>query len=465
MTGAPGPQPFDLCGPLPEGMALLEASAGTGKTFTIAGLTTRYVAEKALSIDRLLVITFTRMATGELRERVRERLVRAHHGLVGVLDGMEDHADDEVVGILADAPRPEQEARRDRLARAIAGFDSATIETTHGFCLQVLYGLGTAGDVDRDVTLVEDVRDLLEEVVDDLYLRKFASRPNPLGFSHDEALKIARKVLDHPDAPVVPALSDADDLPSTRRRFAKAVKDELEHRKRALKILTYDDVLIRLRDTLRDPARGQLACARLRQRYDVVLVDEFQDTDPVQWEIMQRAFGERGSTLVLIGDPKQAIYAFRGADVHAYLQARAEVESEWTLDVNWRSDAGLLRAYDALFDEAQLGQAGISYRTVHPARANVEPRLVGSPRPAPLCVRMVHSEDRLVGRTQQGQLKVAEARDFIARDLAVVTVEMLDRAAGGHHTPAGRPGAAAPAAAPGRHGGPGALQQARRDRP
>ena len=154
-------------------------------------------------IDRLLVITFTRMATGELRERVREHLVRAFDGLCGPL-GRSAAADDEIVRLLADAPPAVLEERRDRLAKAVADFDAATIETTHGFCLQVLYGLGTAGDVDRDVTLVEDVRDLMEEVVDDLYLRKFAHRPNAHGFTHDDAVEIARKVLDHPDAAVVP---------------------------------------------------------------------------------------------------------------------------------------------------------------------------------------------------------------------------------------------------------------------
>ncbi len=176
------PEPFELCGRLPRGMTLLQASAGTGKTFTIAALTTRYVAEAGLPIDRLLVITFTRMATGELRERVRDRLVLAFDGLVDILDGTGTHEDDEIVRHLADAPRREVEARRDRLGKAIADFDAATIETTHGFCLQVLYGLGTAGDVDREVTLVEDVRDMREEVVDDLFLRKFAGQPNTLEF-------------------------------------------------------------------------------------------------------------------------------------------------------------------------------------------------------------------------------------------------------------------------------------------
>ena len=364
-TTAPAePRPFDVCGELPTGMTLLQASAGTGKTFTIAALTTRYVAEGILPIDRLLVITFTRMATGELRERVRERLVRAFEGLVDVLGGAGPaaHPDDEVVTLLAQGTTEEIEARRDRLGKAIADFDAATIETTHGFCLQVLYGLGTAGDVDREVTLVEDVSDLMEEVVDDLYLRKFASRPNPLKFTREAAMEIAKFVLGHPDADIVPPLSDAQDEPSIRRRFAKAVRDEMKERKQTLKILTYDDVLLRLRDTLADPVRGPVACGRLRERYDVVLVDEFQDTDPVQWEIMHRAFGLGGATLVLIGDPKQAIYAFRGADVHAYLIANKVVQSEWTLDVNWRSDQGLLEAYDALFADAQLGYEDITYR-------------------------------------------------------------------------------------------------------
>jgi exodeoxyribonuclease V beta subunit len=406
-------------------MTLLEASAGTGKTFTIAALTTRYVAE-GLPIDRLLVITFTRMATGELRERVRDRLVRAYDGLVDVLDQRAGHGDDEIVQLLAQGQPDELARRRDRLGKAIADFDAATIETTHGFCLQVLYGLGTAGDVDREVTLVEDVSDLMEEVVDDLYLRKFASRPNPLRFTRDEAMDIAKFVLNHPDAVIVPPLSQQQDLPSIRRRFAEAVRDEMEHRKRALKILTYDDVLLRLRETLLDPARGPEACRRLRERYDVVLVDEFQDTDPVQWDIMHEAFGRGGTTLVLIGDPKQAIYAFRGADVQAYLAAQRVVSSEWTLDVNWRSDQALLEAYDALFGDAQLGYADITYRHVRAADAHREARLVGAPVATPLRLRVVHRDDGLVALTaKKREPKAPETRSFLARDLAADVVALL----------------------------------------
>jgi exodeoxyribonuclease V beta subunit len=425
-AAATDPLPFEVCGALPRGMTLLQASAGTGKTFTIAALTTRYVAEGLVPIDRLLVITFTRMATGELRERVRDRLVRAHDGLADILEGTSRHLDDEIVQHLAAAPREEVVTRGDRLAKAIADFDAATIETTHGFCLQVLYGLGTAGDVDREVTLVEDVSDLMEEVVDDLYLRRFAGKPNTLGFTRAQALKVAEFVLNRPDARIVPEWSTAPDLPSIRRRFARRVREEMDRRKRALKVLTYDDILLRLRGTLMDEVRGATACARLRERYDVVLVDEFQDTDPVQWDIMHKAFGHGGATLVLIGDPKQAIYAFRGADVHAYLDARRTVQSEWTLDVNWRSDQVLLEAYDAFFGDAQLGEEGITYRNISAAAANREPRLVGAPNPTPLRVRIVHADDGLVPLTAKTRQPVTgDARVLIARDLAADVVDLL----------------------------------------
>ena len=104
--------------------------------------------------------------------------------------------------------------------------------------------------------------------------------------------------------------------------------------------------------------------ARLRDRYRVVLVDEFQDTDPIQWEILQRAFSGGGVTLVLIGDPKQAIYAFRGADVYSYLEAKQASGETATLEVNRRSDQRLIDAYDAMFGGAKLGHPEIVYGRV-----------------------------------------------------------------------------------------------------
>ena len=143
---------FDVTGPLPTGVTVLEASAGTGKTYTIAALAARYVAD-GVPLDQLLLVTFTRMATGELRDRVRERLVSAEQGLSRGLAGAPPDRD-EVVRLLCDGPREVVEERRRRLAHALADFDSATIATTHGFCQEVLGGLGVAGDVEPGVTFV-----------------------------------------------------------------------------------------------------------------------------------------------------------------------------------------------------------------------------------------------------------------------------------------------------------------------
>ena len=384
MTAAPDVRPFDPCGPLPTGVTVLEASAGTGKTYTIAALAARYVAE-GVPLQDLLLVTFTRMATGELRERVRARLV----GVEQALGEAEPSATDEIARLLADAPPDVVEQRRARLARALADFDAATIATIHSFCQDVLGGLGIDADLEPDVAFVEDIDDLVDEVVDDLYVRKF-HRGVPGQLSRGEAGRIARIAVGNPAAPIEPAGGDPDGMPAMRKRLAEAVRTELERRKRRAGVMSYDDLLTRLADALSGP-EGDGIAARLRERYRVVLVDEFQDTDPVQWEIIRRAFGG-GRRCVLIGDPKQAIYAFRGADVYAYLEAAAEAVSRATLEVNWRSDQGLLDAYDALFGGAKLGHEGIAYRTVRAADANRITRFAGAPEPAPLRVRIARRD-------------------------------------------------------------------------
>src|SRR4029077_462596 len=136
--------------------------------------------------------------------------------------------------------------------------------------------------------------------------------------------------------------------------------DEVEWRKRRMRVLTYDDLLTPLQGALRGPTTAK----RGPERVAVVMVDEFQDTDPVQWDVVRTAFGDGTTTLVLIGDPKQAIYAFRGADVHTYLDAPSHVSTVATLTRNWRSDRDLVTAYDAFFDGVALGDPGIVYRTV-----------------------------------------------------------------------------------------------------
>ena len=216
MTGA-----FDVCGPLPTGVTVLEASAGTGKTFTIAALAARYVAE-GVPLDQLLMVTFGRMATGELRERVRERLVSAEQGLERAPAGAPP-VDDEVLQLLATGTPDEVRTRRERLAGALADFDSATIATTHAFCQEVLGGLGVLGDIESGTTFMEDVTDLREEVVDDLYLRKFARRGTPQ-FTRAEAMEIARVAIANPAAPIEPANAPDTSIAALRVGLAGAAR-------------------------------------------------------------------------------------------------------------------------------------------------------------------------------------------------------------------------------------------------
>ena len=183
-------------------MTVLEASAGTGKTYTIAALAARYVAE-GTPLQQLLLVTFTRIATGELSDRVRERLVAVEAGLEAFLAGA-DPGRDEVVQLLVQGPTDTRSRRAaPNLARALADFDAATIATIHSFCQEALGSLGVAGDVERDMTVVEEIDDLLVEVVDDLYVRRFHWDEKPR-ISRAEALQIARVAMEHPTAALEP---------------------------------------------------------------------------------------------------------------------------------------------------------------------------------------------------------------------------------------------------------------------
>ncbi len=418
---APGMDPFDIRGPLPTGTTLLEASAGTGKTWTIGALVTRYVAEQGVPLDQLLVVTFGRAASQELRAQVRRQLVEAEHALSAALgdEALDPAASGEVTDVitqLLDTDDAGLRLRHRRVVQALAEFDAATIATIHQFCSLVLDSLGVAGDTDARAKLVEDLDDVLVQVVDDLYLRAFAHEA-PV-FDHAEALAIARAVVGDPQSRLEPAGLPRDDPAGRRVAFAEACRRELDRRKRRLGVLSYDDLLSQLRDALEPldaPAR-----VRMRERWRIVLVDEFQDTDPVQWDVFDRAFSGH-ATMVLIGDPKQAIYAFRGGDVTTYLTAASTATTRQTLSVNRRSDQSLLGGIQALMSGAQLGESRI---VVHDVTAHhQESRLVGAPSPAPFRLRVVRRET--FGKGPRANLTVGDVRPHVARDLALDVRRLL----------------------------------------
>ncbi len=241
-----------------------------------------------------------------------------------------------------------------RLATATADFDSATIVTTHRFCQLVIRGLGSAADADPDTELVEDISELVREVALDLYVQPLGAGGDDPLFEQADAVSIAAAAAGDRHATLVPDPDTGSDAAAVRSRFARRVRVDVAARLRAHRSMSFDDLLIGLRDVLVDPLAGPAVAARLREEFRVVLVDEFQDTDPVQWQILRTAFAGH-TTLVLIGDPKQAIYAFRGGDLYSYLAAAASADQRAGLPVNWRSDAGVLDGLDALFAGAALG--------------------------------------------------------------------------------------------------------------
>ncbi|MDY6997967.1 MAG: exodeoxyribonuclease V subunit beta [Actinomycetota bacterium] len=407
---------FDLRGPLPAAgsTTVLEASAGTGKTFALAGLVTRYVAEGLAGLDEMLLITFSRAASQELRERVRRGMLDA----LRAFDDPEAAAHNDVLRHLVDAPPPELALRRERLRDALAGFDSATIATTHQFCHLVLKSLGVAGDSDAGVTLVESLDELVAEIVDDLYLAHFGGQAAEPVLTRGEALRLAREVVRNPHAQLRPVDTEPDSEPAVRLSFAHDVLRQLEQRKRRLGILSYDDLLGRLADALR-PADAP-ARSRMHQRWSIVMVDEFQDTDPVQWQVIDRAFSGR-STVILIGDPKQAIYGFRGGDIVTYLEAARTAADQRTLSVNWRSDRALVDCLQVVLGDAELGDPDIKVRAV--SAHHHERRLAGVARPDPFRLRVVGRA--AFGTTRTRTIPIAKLRTHICADLAADVAALL----------------------------------------
>ena len=149
-----------------------------------------------------------------------------------------------------------------------------------------------------------------------------------------------------------PRLRDGPADPFSQRELFRYLQKELPARKERQNIQSFDDLLIRLRDALEKTGGDDLAKA-IRTRYRAALIDEFQDTDPVQYAIFKSVFGGEESILFLIGDPKQAIYSFRGADLFAYMRAAGHVNSRYTLTKNWRSEPGLITAVNTIFSNGK----------------------------------------------------------------------------------------------------------------
>ncbi|AXK39312.1 exodeoxyribonuclease V subunit beta [Crenobacter cavernae] len=470
-----------------NGVNLIEASAGTGKTWTIAALYLRLLLEAEPDaapprIDEILVVTYTKAATAELRGRLRERLAEA---LKAFEDG--ETEDGFLASLLAQhAAQDARERARLRIATALTGFDTASVYTIHGFCQRVLTDAAFESGQPFSATLVSDDGERLASLAADFWrrelvgdaevaallagegdtpdawlaeVRAFVGKPylvadappdadlararqareaawqavlalgdetvaqglelmrtskalNRRSYTAKVCERVATLLTSLISAGTLPDLSgksreDVERLspevlaaktlagqPAPSHRLFCAIGDWLAAedewlvavaaKRAALKLRmiswlddalvaerqkarerSFDDLLTDLAAALEDPDRGPLLAAHMARTWRVALIDEFQDTDPVQYAIFAKGFIDKDRTVFLVGDPKQAIYSFRGADIFAYLAARARASRHYTLSTNYRSDSRLVDTVNKLFARAApFVLPGIDYRPV-----------------------------------------------------------------------------------------------------
>ena len=342
-----------------EGLNLIEASAGTGKTYAISNLYLQLIVEKKLKTEEILVVTFTKAATEELKGRVRGRIVAA-------LNAFSDNGtgDDFLKGFVAKIN--DGERAKGLLTNALRSFDLAAIFTIHGFCLRMLYNHAFESASLFDTSLVEDQTEILSEISDDFWRRNFYPMdPNLFTaiareMNREKLLTLAKKCISNPllvidtssltkkDNDGVPQSITVPSIVELRQQFIEYVRKESARRKGKENVRSYDDLLMDLFQALEGPGGKELARS-IRSHYRAALVDEFQDTDPLQYKIFRKIYAGSEGALFLIGDPKQSIYSFRGADIFSYMEAVNDVDNQYTLGKNWRSAGGLIKAVNTIF--------------------------------------------------------------------------------------------------------------------
>ncbi len=376
--------------------AVIEAGAGCGKTHTIAHLVLELLLAGPCTLEQILVVTFTDKATTELRHRIRGLLEQVLSGSAPL-----DAAAEGEIRTLNDAARL-------RLETALFSFDRAPIFTIHGFCQRVLSELA----FDSAMSLQLDVVDSRGA-----FHRAFRAELREALAPGSQARALVAEWLEAGDGGARGNLTDSLEdllyqsyvkryLEMRRRRpidgdpleiravegLLPQVAERLNRDKRERGQVDYNDMLTQVWRAI-DGTRGDAIVAALRARLRYAVVDEFQDTDDLQWRIFQRIFvgAEPANCLYVVGDPKQAIYGFRDADVFSYLRARQELHSRGAASVplnrNFRSTADLIGACNLIFDQradapiftgeirhdtpAQCGLPDLSART--PAAGRIAP--------------------------------------------------------------------------------------------
>lgn len=342
-----------------SGRWLVEASAGTGKTFALERIVLRLVIEEAVSIDRILVVTFTNAATAELRERVRALFFKAS----AVLKNGDEQSEFET---FFERSRLREHDPAALIESALEHFDEASILTIHGFCQKMLSEFIFTRAGAYDVEFVSDTG--FEAEVTQAFLRRELPALTPEQrakvLEWGSLPQLLSKLGEHGSSVKPQARIDSDDLsdPALKELFERFLQEgprRVRELERLHGVKSFSALLTEMYSLVQS---GDSALERIRNRYDAVLIDEFQDTDRIQYRIFKALFladvPEAPKSVFFVGDPKQAIYAFRGAELDVYLQARNDIEqmggqSETaglrTLETNYRSAPALVTAVNAFF--------------------------------------------------------------------------------------------------------------------
>jgi exodeoxyribonuclease V beta subunit len=433
----------DLALRLPlSGVRLVEASAGTGKTFALTAWILRLLLARGVPLPQLLVVTFTRAATAELRERIRRRLRGAERLLAG--EAPRDDEQRQTQALIARAIDEQAQADgeatvRARLAAALVQLDEASVSTIHGFCQRALREFGFIAGSIGDETVIDDPREAWDAVAADLWrsanfgpdagaahLRTLWSTPAGLAGDLPGLCDPARRLL--------PA-ADASDLAAWLHALRAEARTRFDAELARRHQRSQDQLLERMHAAMGD---ARFAAA-VSARWPVALVDEFQDTDPQQWAIFRDLYEAGGARarghgadhsdaqpplLGLVGDPKQAIYAFRGGDLGTYLAARDYVREhggEDSLDINYRSRPAVLGAIQALFTQNDRPfRSDIAFHPVVAARVADEDALsIGGVPPPGLSVHWLPAP--------ADAAKNKRPKDDDVRDAIAVTVAEIVR--------------------------------------
>ncbi|MBF0120683.1 MAG: UvrD-helicase domain-containing protein [Desulfobacterales bacterium] len=390
-----------------DGMNLIEASAGTGKTFTISNVYLRLILETESDIKNILVVTFTDAATKEIKDRIRRNLNKAYV----MIDSLETPSSDNETIIIQKILRKSvndfgEQYVKLAIKKAIINFDEAAIFTIHSFCKRALDENSFESGQFFDTELISDERDIIQEITYDFWRKKFSEKNIVFGslakegkLSPSKLISFAKEVLNKPLLKIIP-----DELPeelngnyeqdmslfikNIKHQYASYLKKELYIQKKLNNIQYFDDLLMDLYQALKSDRCPQLT-KMIRTSYKAALIDEFQDTDPVQYEIFNTLFNTKDHVLFLIGDPKQSIYGFRGADVFSYIEAsiKTDNDNKYTLKTNWRSETNLIEGVNTLFkgENPFVLKQDIDYRDIHAdpmSKGNIEPLMIEGDEPS-----------------------------------------------------------------------------------